>query len=190
MSLSVGAADPASSIWALLCEQHQDPTGWCWSHGIISAWKNKPMAQRQLTRSPLQAQPGNTTWQLFGKQSLCKMSWWIQITPKRFSYFKNCPQIAWNSTKNISQPNAVLNASGQLCMPRKSCFFTWQLQPKTWWYPLSYYRPAILGEDDNTCEHRASSRAKRMSMGALTHCWRSQKGLICPAQLFQNPCFS
>jgi len=61
MSLSMGAANPASSIWAsfwdLKLEQHQDPTGLCWSHRTITAWKNKPMVQSQLTRSPFQAQP-------------------------------------------------------------------------------------------------------------------------------------
>lgn len=190
MSLSVGAADLASSIWALLCEHHQDPTGWCWAHRIISAWKDKPIVQSQLTRSLFQAQPGITTWQLFGKQGLCKRSWWTQRTPKRCSYFRNCPQIAWKSRINIHQPNAVLNASGQLCMPRKSCFFTWKLWPKSRWCHLSYYRPAGLGQDVNKCEDRASSRVERMTMGHLTHCWRSQKELIAPAQLFQNPCFS
>lgn len=52
---------------------------------------------------------------------------------------------------------------------------------------LSYYRPAGLGQDVNIHKDRASPRVKRMSMGALTHVWRSQKKLITPAQLFQNP---
>lgn len=182
MSLSVGAADLASSIWALLCEHHQDPTGWCWSHRIISALKDKPTVQIQLTRSLFQTQPGIATWKLFGKQGFCKTSWWTQSTPKRCSYFRNCPQIAWKSTINICQPNAVLNASGQLCMPRKS-------------YTLShadipFLRPAGLGQDVNKCKDRASSRVKRMTMGSLTHRWRSQKELVSPAQLFQNPSFS
>lgn len=84
---------------------------------------SKPAHQVTASSSAREA-VGGTTWQLFGKQILYKMSWWTWATPKRCSRFRKMSSDSLNQHKNIHKPNAVQNTAGQLHMPKKCCFLT------------------------------------------------------------------
>lgn len=136
---------------------------------------SEPAHQVTVSSSAREA-VGITTWQLFGKQFLYKMSWWTRATPKRCSHFRKMSSDSPKQHKNPHKPTSLQNTSSQLCMPKKCCFLTQQLKP------LPYYRPESSGQDEKNVNTGHLPR-KRMnlgdqtSLGVWTHCRRNQKEL-------------
>lgn len=138
---------------------------------------SEPAHQVTISRSAREA-VGITTWQLFGKQALYNMSWWTLATPKRYSYFREMSSDSLNQHKktytNLTQYRIHL-ASCVLPKNAVSLPNNWSLK----------HSDSLLLIIDQQAQGKVIKNVKtghyprkRTSLGAQTHCWRSQKELM------------
>lgn len=115
MSLSVGAANLATSIWTSLWVVMKAAPA---SHSLVLTSQNychleetndsEPAHQVTISSSARQA-VGIITWQLLAKQPLYKMSWWTWATPKKGTYCRKVLSDSLNQHKNIHKQNSIQN---------------------------------------------------------------------------------